>query len=60
MAEFRRVYKGQIWLEILFCKGVNDHRSELIQMKKAIDRIQPDLIHLNTVVRPPFEKWAVP
>jgi wyosine [tRNA(Phe)-imidazoG37] synthetase (radical SAM superfamily) len=29
-------------------------------MQKAIDRIQPDLIHLNTVVRPPFEKWAVP
>jgi wyosine [tRNA(Phe)-imidazoG37] synthetase (radical SAM superfamily) len=60
MVEFRRVYKGQIWLEILFCKGVNDHQSELIAIKKAVDQIQPDLIHLNTVVRPPFEKWAVP
>ncbi|HUL20852.1 MAG TPA: radical SAM protein [Thermodesulfobacteriota bacterium] len=60
MVEFRKVYKGQIWLEILFCKGVNDGQSELLLMKKAIDRIQPDLIHLNTVVRPPFEKWAVP
>ena len=60
MVEFRRVYRGQIWLEILFCKGVNDHQSELITMKKAVDQIQPDLIHLNTVVRPPFEKWAVP
>ena len=29
-------------------------------MKKVVDRIQPDLIHLNTVVRPPTEKWAVP
>ena len=29
-------------------------------MKKAIDRIHPDLIHLNTVVRPPSEKWVVP
>jgi wyosine [tRNA(Phe)-imidazoG37] synthetase (radical SAM superfamily) len=29
-------------------------------MKKALDRIQPDLIHLNTVVRPPSEKWAIP
>ncbi|HVP77936.1 MAG TPA: radical SAM protein, partial [Thermodesulfobacteriota bacterium] len=60
MVEFRKIYKGQIWLEILFCKGVNDGQSELLLMKKAIDRIQPDLIHLNTVVRPPFEKWAVP
>ena len=60
LVKFRRVYKGQIWLEILFCKGVNDNQSELPLMKKAIDRIQPDRIHLNTVVRPPFEKWAIP
>lgn len=60
MVEFRKGYKGQIWLEILFCKGVNDSQSELLQMKKAVDQIQPDLIHLNTVVRPPSEQSAIP
>jgi wyosine [tRNA(Phe)-imidazoG37] synthetase (radical SAM superfamily) len=60
LVEFRKVYKGQIWLEILFCKGVNDSKEELLRMKKAVDRIQPDRIHLNTVVRPPSEKWAAP
>jgi wyosine [tRNA(Phe)-imidazoG37] synthetase (radical SAM superfamily) len=60
LVEFRKVYKGQIWLEILFCKGVNDGKEELLRMRKTIDRIQPDRIHLNTVVRPPSEKWAVP
>jgi wyosine [tRNA(Phe)-imidazoG37] synthetase (radical SAM superfamily) len=60
MVEFRRVYKGQIWLEILFCKGVNDSPDELQKMKETVERIQPDLIHLNTVVRPPFEQWAIP
>jgi wyosine [tRNA(Phe)-imidazoG37] synthetase (radical SAM superfamily) len=60
MAEFRKVYRGQIWLEILFCGGVNDAQSELLKMKEAVERIQPDLIHLNTVVRPPSEKWATP
>lgn len=60
MVEFRRVYNGQIWLEILFCKGVNDSKEELLKMKKTIDRIQPDRIHLNTVVRPPSEKWVLP
>ena len=60
MVEFRKVYKGQIWLEILFCRGVNDVRSELLKMKEAVERIQPDLIHLNTVVRPPSEKWTTP
>ena len=60
LVEFRKVYKGQIWLEVLFCKGINDSKEELLKMRKAIDRIQPDLIHLNTVVRPPSEKWVVP
>jgi wyosine [tRNA(Phe)-imidazoG37] synthetase (radical SAM superfamily) len=60
LVEFRKVYKGQIWLEILFCRDVNDGKEELLRMKKVIDRIQPDCIHLNTVVRPPSEKWTVP
>ena len=60
LVEFRKVCKGQIWLEILFCKGVNDGKEELLRMKKVVDRIRPDRIHLNTVVRPPSEKWAVP
>jgi wyosine [tRNA(Phe)-imidazoG37] synthetase (radical SAM superfamily) len=60
LVEFRKIYKGLIWLEILFCKGVNDSKEELMRRKKVVDRIQPDRIHLNTVVRPPSEKWAAP
>lgn len=60
LVEFRKVYRGQIWLEILFCKGVNDSPAELRKLKEAIGRIQPDQIHLNTVVRPPSEPWALP
>jgi wyosine [tRNA(Phe)-imidazoG37] synthetase (radical SAM superfamily) len=60
LIEFRKLFKGKIWLEILFCKGVNDKLGELKKMKEAIERIQPDLIHLNTVVRPPSEPWAMP
>ena len=60
MVEFRKLYKGQIWLEILFCKDVNDSKEELLRMKKVVARIQPDRIHLNTVIRPPSEKWATP
>jgi len=59
LVEFRKIFKGKIWLEILFCKGVNDSPEELDKMKKAIERIQPDLVHLNTVVRPPSEEWAM-
>jgi len=60
LVEFRKVYQGQIWLEILFCKGMNNGKNELHQMKGAVNRIQPDRIHINTVVRPPTEPWAAP
>jgi wyosine [tRNA(Phe)-imidazoG37] synthetase (radical SAM superfamily) len=60
LVEFRKVYPGQIWLEILFCRGVNDGENELRQMKRVLERIRPDRIHINTVVRPPAESWAAP
>lgn len=55
---FRKIYKGKIWLEILFCKGVNDNEAEVLKMTEAIEKINPDRIHLNTVVRPPTVKWV--
>ena len=60
LIEFREMFRGKIWLEILFCKGVNDTPAELEKMKEAVERIRPDLIHLNTVIRPPSESWAIP
>lgn len=60
LEEFRKIYKGKIWLEILFCKGINDSRDELDKMREVMARIKPDQIHLNTVIRPPSEEWAVP
>ena len=60
LIDFRKIYQGQIWLEILFCKGINDTENELLRMKEAIKQIRPDLIHLNTVVRPPSETWVTP
>ncbi|NWG01584.1 MAG: radical SAM protein [Syntrophaceae bacterium] len=60
LVAFREIYKGQIWLEILFCKGVNDSKEELMRMKETVNRIRPDFIHLNTVIRPPSEGWVNP
>ncbi|MGB9628986.1 MAG: radical SAM protein [Thermodesulfobacteriota bacterium] len=60
LEKLRRIYKGKIWLEILFCKGINDSQEELYKMREVIARIKPDQIHLNTVIRPPSEEWAVP
>jgi wyosine [tRNA(Phe)-imidazoG37] synthetase (radical SAM superfamily) len=60
LALFRREFKGRIWLEVMLVKGINDSPSDIKALKRAIARIGPDKVQLNTVVRPPAEKWARP
>ena len=60
LIQFRKQYRGQIWLEILFCRGFNDNKEEIEKLKEVIERIQPDRIQLNTPVRPPAEDFVFP
>lgn len=60
LESFRREFKGKIWLEVMLVKGINDSPEDIESLKKAIARIKPDRVQLNTVVRPPAEKWARP
>jgi wyosine [tRNA(Phe)-imidazoG37] synthetase (radical SAM superfamily) len=60
LVQFRKQFRGQIWLEILFCRGINDDKEEIGKLKKVIERIQPDRVQLNTSVRPPVEEFAFP
>ncbi len=60
LIEFRKRYRGKIWLEIMLVKGINDSVTELKKLKLIVDKIKPDKIHLNTVVRPPAERFALP
>lgn len=58
--DFRKKYRGKIWLEVMLIKGINDSIDELRRLKKIINKIRPDKIQLNTVLRPPSEKYASP
>lgn len=60
LIEFRKKYQGKIWLEIMLVKGINDTHIEIEKLKEIVKKIAPDKIHLNTVVRPPSEKYASP
>jgi wyosine [tRNA(Phe)-imidazoG37] synthetase (radical SAM superfamily) len=60
LVKFREMYKGEIWLEFMLIKGINDQPGQITQMKSVIEKIKPDKIHLNTVVRPPSEEYATP
>ena len=50
---FRQEYGGEIWLEVMLVKDVNDDDIEAIA--RTSRSIGPDRIQLNTVVRPPAE-----
>jgi wyosine [tRNA(Phe)-imidazoG37] synthetase (radical SAM superfamily) len=60
LKEFRKEYKGPIWLEIMLAKGYNDHESEILGLRDAVLQIQPDKVQLNTVVRPPSVPGVAP
>ncbi|MFZ5449200.1 MAG: radical SAM protein [Thermodesulfobacteriota bacterium] len=57
---FRRDYKGQIWLEVMLLAGLNDTEEELTLLQRALAKIEPDKIQLNTAVRPVVEASARP
>jgi wyosine [tRNA(Phe)-imidazoG37] synthetase (radical SAM superfamily) len=58
LVELRKTFRGRIWLEIMLVKGINDGPVHLRALKKAVERIRPDRVQLNTVVRPPAERTA--
>lgn len=60
LKSFRREYRGQIWLEVMLLKGINDTEEELALLRRALQEIAPDQIQLNTAVRPVVEAAARP
>jgi len=60
LVDFRHEYRGQIWLEIMLVKGVNDTKEELLSIKLAVDAMQPDRVYVVTPIRPPAEPWVEP
>jgi len=53
LKDFRKEFSGEIWLEVMLVRGINEQEAEFIA--RAAESTQPDRIQLNTVVRPPAE-----
>ena len=58
--KFREEFEGLIWLEMMLVKGINDEKEHLDKAVSIVQEINPDKVHLNTVVRPPSEEFALP
>jgi len=59
MASFREEFGGQIWLEVFLLKRFTADRARVGRMARLAEQLKPDRIQLNTVLRPPAEKYAL-
>jgi wyosine [tRNA(Phe)-imidazoG37] synthetase (radical SAM superfamily) len=60
LQEFRRVFHGRYWLEVLLLSGVTTVGAQVKALRDCIRTVSPDKVQVNTVVRPPAEEYATP
>lgn len=60
LRRLRLEYRGQLWVEVVLLAGLNDTEEEIEALSAEMERIAPDKIQLNTVVRPPSDSRALP
>jgi len=60
LAAFAEEFGGELWLEVLLVNGINDGDEDVAALNRALAEINPDLVQLNTVVRPPAEEGIKP
>ena len=53
MIEFRKKYKGELIIEILVVKGINDKTDEFKKINEVLKEIKPDRVDISTIDRPP-------
>ena len=54
----RAQFKGQLWMEVFLVAGFNSIPGDIRKIATHAEKIGPDRIQLNTVVRPPAEDFA--
>jgi wyosine [tRNA(Phe)-imidazoG37] synthetase (radical SAM superfamily) len=58
--DFTQSFKGEVWVEILFVRGMNDTEDEIKKLAEVIDVINPFKVQLGTMTRPGVEDYALP
>lgn len=59
LVEFRAQFSGEIWLEIFLVEGMNTDPEHVQALRRAIERIAPNRVQLNTAVRPTADSGIV-
>ncbi len=59
LRRFRRTFRGAYWLEVFLLNRITATEEHVRKMAELVRLIGPDKVQLNTVVRPPAEKYAL-
>ncbi len=54
----RGEFKGEMWIETMLVKGINDDEDVLKDLCAILDKINPDKRFVSIPTRPPAEKWV--
>ncbi|NLI95755.1 MAG: radical SAM protein [Synergistaceae bacterium] len=55
---FSLEFLGEIWVETMIVKGINDDEASLRKLKSLLEGIRYDRLFVNVPARPPAEKWV--
>lgn len=58
LVEFRKGYRGKLWVEVMLLGGINDSSTALGDIATVLERVEPDEIHIATPTRPTEELWV--
>lgn len=60
LVEFRAVYTGRLWVELMLIQGVNDTAAALRDLAAVLAQVKADAVHVVLPERPPAEPWVAP
>ena len=55
LTEFRKVYRGKLWIEVMLIAGMNDSAEALQDIAAVLEKVRPDTVHLVLPTRPSTE-----
>lgn len=58
LRKFSNDYKGELWIEIMIVKDINDSTETFMEFKKLLDTIDYDRLYINAPIRPPAESFV--
>jgi len=59
-SEFRRVFEGNLWVEVMLVNNLNDSVIQAEYIGKLLKDVRPDKVHITVPTRPPTEEWVRP